>query len=216
MECEDCSGIGYYKKVDVDLIIPNKNLSIKEGGIATLNGANDKSYYYQIVRTIADIYKFDLETPLKDAPKEFMDDILYGTDRTIEFEFDSRYQGYRRYKGTFEGIVKNLERRYKETNSDGMRERIDDYMSEIPCPSCHGDRLRPEILAVRVGSLNIAEVTNLSIDKSYEYFDSLELSEKKNNIRANFKRDKRKTSILERCRFKLLDYVKECRNFIGR
>ncbi len=112
-----------------------------------------------------------MDAPLKDAPKKFMDELLYGTNRVISFKFESHYNGLRQYSGKFEGVIPNLERRYTETNSDYMRDRIDDYMAEIPpCPSCKGNRLRDEILAVRIGGLNIAEVTSLSIVKSLEFF----------------------------------------------
>ena len=173
--CPTCNGIGYHKEIDIEEVIPNPELSINQGGIAPFSTANESTYYYQMFKAIAEINNFDMDTPLKDAPKKFMDELLYGTDRTISFEFDSRYTGWRRYKGKFEGVIPNLERRYRDTNSDYMRDRIDDYMSEIPCPSCKGNRLKEEVLAVRIGGLNIAELTNLSIVKAIEFFENLEL-----------------------------------------
>ena len=173
--CPTCNGIGYHKEIDIEEVIPNKELSINQGGIAPFSTANESTYYYQIFKTLADDNKFDMDAPLKDAPKRFMEELLYGTDRTISFKFESHYNGWRQYKGKFEGIIPNLERRYTETNSDYMRDRIDGYMTEIPCPSCKGNRLKDEILAVRIGGLNIAEVTNLSIVKAIEFFENLEL-----------------------------------------
>ena len=180
--CPTCNGIGYHKEIDIEEVIPNPELSINQGGIAPFSTANESTYYYQMFKAIAEINNFDMDTPLKDAPKKFMDELLYGTDRTISFEFDSRYTGWRRYKGKFEGVIPNLERRYRDTNSDYMRDRIDDYMSEIPCPSCKGNRLKEEVLAVRIGGLNIAELTNLSIVKAIEFFENLELDERQQFI----------------------------------
>ena len=180
--CPTCNGIGYHKEIDIEEVIPNKELSINQGGIAPFSTANESTYYYQIFKTLADDNKFDMDAPLKDAPKRFMEELLYGTDRTISFKFESHYNGWRQYKGKFEGIIPNLERRYTETNSDYMRDRIDGYMTEIPCPSCKGNRLKDEILAVRIGGLNIAEVTNLSIVKAIEFFENLELDERQQLI----------------------------------
>ena len=175
--CPDCNGIGYYKKVDKDLVIPNYDLSINQGGIATLNVANKDGYYYRIVKSIAKLNNFDLDRPLKEAPEKFIDQILYGTKENLSFEFKSRYSGNREYVGKFEGFIPNLERRYKETNSDSTRSRIDDYMAEIPCPTCKGARLKKEVLAVRINEKNISELTDMSIDDSYDFFDKLELKE---------------------------------------
>lgn len=176
--CPTCNGIGYYKELDREEIIPNPNLSINEGGIAPFSSANESSYYYQIFKTLAKDNGFDMDRPLKDAPKKFMDELLYGTKRTIQFRFESRYSGLRNYKGSFEGIISNLERRYSETNSDYMRDRIDGYMTEIPCPACKGNRLKDEVLAVKINGLNISEVTHLSITQAIEFFENLELNER--------------------------------------
>lgn len=180
--CPTCNGIGYHKEIDIEEVIPNPELSINQGGIAPFSTSNESTYYYQMFKAIAKNNNFDMDTPLKDAPKKFMDELLYGTDGTISFEFDSRYTGWRRYKGKFEGVIPNLERRYRDTNSDYMRDRIDDYMSEIPCPSCKGNRLKEEVLAVRIGGLNIAELTNLSISQAIDFFENLELDERQQFI----------------------------------
>ncbi len=181
--CPTCNGLGYYKRIDEKLVIPNLELSIKEGGIAPYNTSNDTGYYYQIFKALAEENGFDVDTPLKYAPKKFMDELLYGTDRNITFTFNSHYsEGTKKYTGTFEGIIKNLERRYMETNSDYIKDKIGEYMSEIPCPTCKGKRLREEILAVKIGGLNISEVTDLSVAKAIEFFSSLELTEKQRMV----------------------------------
>jgi excinuclease ABC subunit A len=180
--CPSCNGIGYYQKVDPDLIIPNPLLSINEGGIAPYSTANEGTYYYQMIKTLAEDNGFSLDTPLRDAPKKFLDELLYGTKKEMTFKFKSHFSGRRVFRGTFEGVIPNLERRYRETNSDFMRERIEGFMSQTPCPACHGKRLRPEVLAVRINGLNIAEVTDLSIKESLKFFNNLELTERQEII----------------------------------
>jgi len=175
--CPVCNGIGYYKKIDEELVIPNLELSINQGGIAPFSTTGESTYYYQIIKTLAEDNGFDMDTPLKFAPKKFMNELLYGTDREITFTFNSYYSDVRTYKGKFEGIISNLERRYNETNSDYIKNKIEEYMAEIPCPECKGKRLKPEVLSVRVGGLNIAEVTDLSVAKALDFFENLDLNE---------------------------------------
>ncbi|WDV45235.1 excinuclease ABC subunit UvrA [Clostridiaceae bacterium M8S5] len=176
--CPVCNGLGNHKKVDEKLIIPNKELSINDGAIEPYSRTGEDTYYYKIIRTIAKDNNFSLEEPIKNAPKKLMDELLYGTgEREISFTFDSKYGGERTHRGTFEGVITNLERRYNETNSDYMRNKIEEYMSIIPCEACGGNRLKPESLAVTVGDKNIIEVTGLSVAKSLEFFNNLELSE---------------------------------------
>lgn len=180
--CNTCNGIGHYKEIDPELVIPNPSLSIKEGGIAPFSTSAEDTYYYQVFKAIAEKNDFDIDEPLEKAPKEFLDELLYGTKDTIRFKFKSRYSGNRTYSGTFEGVIPNLERRYRETNSDYMRDKIDKYMAENPCPSCHGKRLKDEVLAVRINGLNIAEVTDLSIKDSLSFFENLKLTERQKLI----------------------------------
>ncbi|WP_077369819.1 excinuclease ABC subunit UvrA [Anaerosalibacter sp. Marseille-P3206] len=180
--CPTCNGIGYYKEIDKEMIIPNPSLSIDDGGLAPYSNSGEDTYYYQIFKTLGEYHKFGMDKPLKEAPKEFMDELLYGTNRIIEFKFESHFNGSRSYKGTFEGIIPNLERRYRETNSDFMRERIDGFMIENPCPHCHGKRLKEEVLAVKINGLNIAEVTDLSIKESLKFFKNLDLTERQRII----------------------------------
>lgn len=180
--CPTCDGIGHYKEIDEELVIPNPSLSINQGGIAPFSNTTDGTYYYEIFKVLAKMHNFDLDTPLRDAPRELLDEILYGTENIISFEFNSRYEGWKKYRGRFEGVIPNLERRYRNTNSDRMRDRIDDYMIENPCPKCKGARLRDEILAVKVNNLNISEVTDLSVDKAIKFFDNLKLTKREKVI----------------------------------
>lgn len=177
--CPTCNGLGFYKNIDPDLVLPNKELSIEEGAIAPYSSSGENTYYYQIFKILAADNGFSLEQPIGQAPKKFIDELLYGTDRIISFEFESHFEkGMRDYRGTFEGIIPNLERRYASTNSDYMRNRIDGFMAENPCKTCQGKRLKDEVLSVRVNGLNIIEVTDLSITKAIEFFSNLELTEK--------------------------------------
>ncbi|MBC8589715.1 excinuclease ABC subunit UvrA [Wansuia hejianensis] len=178
--CPTCNGIGFHKEIDPELVIPNKDLSIDEGGIAPFSNSSESTYYYQMFKTLAEDNGFSTDKPLKDAPKKFIDELLYGTDRLIRFKFLSHFDedGTRDYKGKFEGIIPNLERRYNSTNSNYMRDKIDEYMSENSCPACKGNRLKDEVLAVKINGLNIIEVTDLSITNAIEFFANLQLTEK--------------------------------------
>ncbi|MDR7856551.1 excinuclease ABC subunit UvrA [Tissierella sp.] len=182
--CPTCSGLGFHKGIDKDLIIPNLDLSIDKGGIAPHSNANESTYYYQIFKTLAEDNGFSADRPLSEAPERLIQEILYGTDREISFEFISHFdeEGKREYKGKFEGVIPNLERRYTSTNSDYMRNKIEEFMEENPCPTCHGKRLKEEVLAVRINNQNIAEFTDLSIIKGLEFVNSLVLTEKQQII----------------------------------
>jgi excinuclease ABC subunit A len=175
--CPECNGLGVKREIDPDLVIPDYSKTIGERAIAPY-GAEEDGYYYQIFKAMADHHKFDVTKPLSDAPKELIDEILYGTrGREITVDFYSKYQSENKtYKREFEGVVTNLQRRYLETKSPEMREWIEDYMYESLCPVCHGARLNPVSLAVKVGNKNIYEVTQLSVVKGLKFFKELELS----------------------------------------
>lgn len=176
--CKTCSGLGIKREVDVNLVIPDYTKTIAERAVAPF-GAEDGSYYYQVFKAIADFHGFNINKPLSEAPEEFIDEILYGTKgRKITIDFISKFQGPKVYNKEFEGVVNNLERRYIETRSPEMRDWIEAFMSDSPCPDCHGQRLNPVSLAVKVGDKNIYEVTKLSVDKSLEFFRNLKLSAK--------------------------------------
>lgn len=180
--CDDCKGIGYLLKVDPELVIPNMDISIKEGAIAPIANSGDGTYYQQMIESLAEEHKVDLNIPISSLPKKFLTELLYGTgERSIEFSYESKY-GYRRYKAPFEGIIKNLERRYGETNSDYIRNKIEEYMSLIPCEKCKGKRLKDEVLAVTVGGLNIAEISDFSVREAVGFFTHLKLDKKRTTI----------------------------------
>ncbi len=182
--CPTCNGLGFSKEIDEKLVIPNPELSIDEGGIAPFANANGQTYYYQIFKTLAEDNGFDTKTPLKEAPEKFIKELLYGTEREINFSFLSHFddQGLKDYRGKFEGIIPNLQRRYESTSSDYVRSKIDEYMAENPCPTCGGRRLKKEVLSVKINGLNIAEVTDLSVNQAIDFFNSLVLTEKEQII----------------------------------
>ncbi len=173
--CDECKGLGFSKEVSRDLVIPNKELSIDEGAIACYSNSKG-TYYYEIIAQIAEKFDFSTKEPIKNAPKEFIKAIFEGYDGKLNFSFNSYFSGEKKYSGGFEGILKNLKRRYTESSSDRMLDKIDEFMEEVPCPKCHGARLRDSSLAIRVGGLNIFELTELSIDKSLEFFENLEFT----------------------------------------
>ena len=197
--CEECSGLGFMMKIDPELVVRDKNKSINEGAIAVTGwmapGIEDSmaAAYY---RGLSEHYGFSLDTPYKDLPDKIKDILLYGSKgEKFKVEF-SRSYGQSTYMTDFEGIVNNLQRRHKETNSDWMRAELEGYMSNHPCPSCHGMRLKPQVLAVTVGGKNINEVTDLSIVKAIEFFKSLSLTQKEQTIAEQILKE-----ILERLGF---------------
>ena len=178
--CPTCTGIGYLMKMDPDLIIPDKNKTLYDGvkafGASTMKKGETMAKMY--FESIARHYGVDISVPIKKLPKEFLDKILYGTGtEKIDFEYES-YAGVRRFTAPFEGVIPTLERRHNETKSQGMRDFYEWYMSDSECPECHGARLKPEVLAVKVGSKNINELTSMSIDKIKDYLNSLQLNAK--------------------------------------
>ena len=176
--CPGCSGLGYQLKVDPDLIMPNRSLSIMEGGIIASGWGNAKNdtisrmYYEALGRK----YRFTLDTPLEKLSNAAIDALLYGTKgEKLKLQYD-RGNGRGTLEQAFEGIVNNLSRRYKETQSDSMRRELEECMSYHPCPDCHGDRLSPIVLAVTVGGLNIMDFCKLSVSQELEFIDHLELT----------------------------------------
>ncbi|WP_036729611.1 excinuclease ABC subunit UvrA [Peptoniphilus mikwangii] len=179
--CETCKGIGFSKEVDPELVIPNRELSIDEGAIVCYSGA-EGTYYTEMVKQLAKEFNFSTSKPIKEAPEEFMNALLYGTEREIEFDFDSHFSGAKTYRGNFEGILKNLKRRYMETSSDFIIGKIEEFMNEEPCPHCHGARLKESSLSVKVNGLNIFELTELSVSDAVKFFEELKLTEKESII----------------------------------
>ena len=177
--CPECDGLGYTMKIDPDFVIPDKNLSIAEGAIVTLNIGNMHGWYQQCIEALGREYGFTMRTPIKDFTKKQMDVLLYGTGgKKIRVEYIHTSGDRRVYNSAWEGLINNYERRYRETNSNYIREEFEKYMSFKPCTCCHGTRLKKESLAVTVGGLNISQVTDFSVGKALEFFHGLELSER--------------------------------------
>ena len=179
--CPTCTGLGSQLKVDPDLIIPNKELSILDGAITASGWNNIKgdSISRMYFDALAKQYKFKLTTPVKDLPAVVMDIILYGTKgEKLKLTYD-RANGKGTLMQAFEGVINNLERRYRETQSDAMRRDLEECMSERPCPDCGGKRLRKEALAVTVGGINIDAFCRKSVTEALDFIDHLELSEQK-------------------------------------
>ncbi len=176
--CPTCTGLGVQLLVDPQLIMPNPNLSIMDGGICASGWGNVKgdSISRMYFEALARRYHFKLTEPIKDIPKEAIDAILYGTrGEKLQLHYE-RNEGFGVIQREFEGIVNNLDRRYKETQSQSMRADIEECMAEIPCPDCDGRRLKKSALAVTVGGLSIAEFTDLSVIKALEFINGLELT----------------------------------------
>jgi excinuclease ABC subunit A len=180
--CPRCTGLGSQMEIDPELIVPDPSLSLGEGAILPWS-TSASNYYDQMTQAIAEKWEVDMDIPWEDLPEEVRETFLYGTngDR-IYVSYRNRYGRRRSYMTTFEGIVPNLERRYRETDSDYSREKIEEYMTMRPCPECHGARLRPESLAVRVGGIGINELTEMSAKRAIEWLERLELSDTERQI----------------------------------
>ncbi|MBP7495167.1 MAG: excinuclease ABC subunit UvrA, partial [Spirochaetales bacterium] len=193
--CPACSGLGRTLEFDPDLIMPDRNLSINEGGIVPFNpGAN---WHRSKFESLAKHFNFSLDTPLKDLPPDILNIILQGTDEKVDVSYVNREgTGKFEYSASFKGILEELKRRYLETTSEGVKEWLEKFMTHRVCTSCNGARLKPESLAVTVGGKNIYEVSSLSIRNCLEYFQTLELSPTEQVIASQIKKE-----ILSRLRF---------------
>ena len=180
--CEECKGLGIKYKLDVDLVIPNRDLSLNQGAIATLNVSDKTNLYYTNLETTCRYYGIDMDVPVKELSKKEMDIILYGSKEKIEFHYVAKNGNTRRVTDYFEGIITNLERRYVETKSGWIRDWIEQYMTELPCPKCHGARLNEGVLSVLIGSKNIYELTNLSIRDLNTFLQNLKLTKEQEEI----------------------------------
>ena len=178
--CPECHGLGHKMEFDADLMIPDKSMSLAEGAIVVLgwqSATKNSSFTRSILDALAKEYNFDLNTPFKDYPKEIQDIILYGTNgKSVKVYYEGQ-RGKGVYDIAFEGLVRNIEKRYRETSAETSRQEYENFMKITPCKECGGRRLRKESLAVTVGGKNIGEVTELSIKNLKEFFDSLELTE---------------------------------------
>ncbi|WP_406842783.1 excinuclease ABC subunit UvrA [Bacillus velezensis] len=176
--CPTCDGLGLKLEVDPELVIPNPELSLKEHAIAPWTPISSQ-YYPQLLQAVCCHYGIDMETPVKDLPKHQLDKVLYGSgDERIYFKYENDFGQVRENEIEFEGVLRNIERRYKETSSDYIREQMEQYMSQKPCPTCKGYRLKKEALAVLVNGRHIGTITELSVGDALEFFKNLTLSEK--------------------------------------
>ena len=181
--CEKCTGLGTFMSIDPDLVIPDKSKSIREGAIKAsgwyyAEGGISQLYF----QSLADHYHFSLDTPVKDLPKEIVDILLYGTKgEKIKMVRDTE-DVKSTYYTEFEGVANNLERRFRETSSNWMREEITNWMNSVDCPQCHGDRLKKESLSVLIGGMNISQLCRLSVAAMIDFFNNLQLTEKEEMI----------------------------------
>ena len=175
--CPRCTGLGSQQEIDPDLLVPDPTLSIAEGALVPWSVGNS-SFYESVIQAIADRWEIDLDRPWQDLTQEQQDLFLYGTrGERVYVQYRNRMGRRRSYMLAFEGIVPSLQRRYRETDSSQQRERIEEYMSFRPCPACDGARLKPEVLAVTVGGVDIHEFTQMSVTRSLRFLDELELTE---------------------------------------
>ena len=182
--CDKCTGLGVFRKIDPDLIIPNKELSIRQGAVKAMGWAttDENSIAMMYFKGIGQYYGVSLDTPVKDLPDEVIDAIMYGTNGIkLKLHRATEYGGGVYYQ-PFEGIIPNMERRYRETNSEFSKNEIEECMTESLCPDCHGQRLKKESLAVTVGGKNISEISDLSVIDCIEFINSLELTEREQMI----------------------------------
>lgn len=179
--CSRCDGLGSHMEFDIDLIVPNKKLSLRDGAVALW--ANRASiFYYEFLDALTTHYQIDLSTPFEALPKSFQSILLYGSDGEMITFYGERDNRRFTYKKPYEGIIPSLERRYRETQSNHSREDIEKYMTFKPCPQCNGHRLRKESLAVKVGGKNISECTSQTVKQSQQFFHELSLAPKKQMI----------------------------------
>jgi excinuclease ABC subunit A len=175
--CERCHGLGFQRVIDPELVVPDPTLSLAEGALQPWN-RGITAYWKRLIASVAEAYGVDAEKPWAKLRKSEKEIFLYGTgSERHQVSYTNRFGRKRSYKVRFEGIVNNLERRYEETDSETNRERIESYMAEQPCPDCHGARLRPESLAVKVGGISIAEFSEKSARAAAEWIETLELTE---------------------------------------
>jgi excinuclease ABC subunit A len=175
--CPRCTGLGAQQEIDPDLLVPDPELSISEGALVPWSVGNS-TYYESVIQAIADRYEIDIDEPWRDLSEKQQNLFLCGTDGDkVYVTYRNRMGRRRAYMLAFEGIVPSLERRYRETDSAGQRERIEEYMSFRPCPVCKGARLKPEVLAVTVGDRNIHEFTRMSVTRATEFLEGLQLTE---------------------------------------
>ena len=211
--CPECQGLGFRQEIDPGLIIPDDNLSLNDGAISAMewnDARENRKYYWQMLNAAAKAYKIDMDKPICDLTEKELDVVLYGSGGK-EIEMDLQGSSHRHIiKTKWEGVINNLKRRYRETNSEYIRSRIADYMNDSPCPTCHGNRLRPESLAVTIDGKNIMEVTDWAVERTLPWIRSFMGKESVLNQRDQVIADRVLKEIHDRLQFLVnvgLDYL---------
>lgn len=186
--CETCSGLGVNMEVDEELVVPNPSLTIRDGGIVPWAGSTS-TYYPQLLQAACDAFGIDVDVPIAELSKDALQRIFYGTGEPIQFVYENDFGQRKTAQIQFEGVIPNLERRFRDTASESIREFIEGFMSAKPCPACQGKRLKPQSLAVRIDERNISEVTAMSVMDALQFFTSLVLSEKDMQIARQILRE---------------------------
>src|SRR5687768_13170421 len=180
--CPECTGIGTRKEVDPDLVIPDPEKSLGQGAVAPWASSMTNEYFLRLLSGLGAQLGFSMDTPWERLPAKVQKAVLHGSPDQVHVRYKNRYGRERSYYAAFEGVMPFLERRHEDTDSDWARDKYEGYMRDVPCPVCHGTRLKPEILAVKLNDRSIAEVTNLSIGDASEWLNSLELGERERAI----------------------------------
>lgn len=177
--CPECNGLGFIQSIDPELLIPDQSLSIVDKALGNIFATMEHtSFYWQVIKALADAYDADLTVPYRELPEEFKKVLLYGSgDKKLVYDYTSRSGMVQHRSHTFEGLINNLQRRYRETGSEWIKEKMEKYMSVNTCHACHGNKLKPELLAVTVGGKNIMEFCDMSVAEAIEFVDALDISE---------------------------------------
>ncbi len=175
--CPTCDGLGTRREVDPELVVPDPDLSVSDGALAPWASAT-LEYWYRVLEAVGTAHDIDLDTPWRKLTKGAREILLYGSDESIHVRYKNRYNRQRSYWTTYEGAIPSIERRHAETDSDAAREKLEQFMRQVPCRACEGARLRPETLAVTVDGMNVAELTDLSIRDTLRFIEEMDLSER--------------------------------------
>ncbi|MBT9171806.1 MAG: UvrABC system protein A [Syntrophomonadaceae bacterium] len=179
--CPECSGLGFKAEIDPDRVIPDRRRTLAGGAVAPWRSGNN-GYYQQLLAAVTEHFAIDGEVPFEQLPQAQQDVLLYGTEERVPFSYEDASGRTHRYQLRFEGVVKSLERRYRETSSEQVREELESFMSHTPCPNCRGTRLKEASLAVTVGEKNIAELSSLNVEQAKLFLANLHLSDKERQI----------------------------------
>ncbi len=209
--CPDCDGLGSTLEVDPDLVIPDRSLTLNENAIAPWVPVSSQ-YYPQLLKTVCSHFKINMDTPIEELPKEEVKLLLYGaTDEVFTFRYKNDFGRMRESRVRFEGVLHNVERRYRETSSDYIREQMEKYMAQQSCPRCKGHRLKEESLAVKIAGHHISELTELSVNDANQFFHELALSEKDMQIAKLILREVgERLGFLVKCRPRIFNTKQSC------